>query len=891
MAERNSEITWQSQELISNKVRNEKPILENVFFSSNKLRLTDRKGAATYVYDFGGEGQIKNYIWQGEGNISFRYKVASVRTDLDTIDYVGTYIYKFQGTVIDTSRWAISGPYTFTQSNELNIIGSNTGPTFYSDQGLFKSIISTESPAALEVRMKLELNGSSGGTSYLGITDNAHTLIVRKIKEQIKNPSIKDSQGNWIPTNINLDNEATLSTPLITYTTSKLTDGIFEQIDFTPIPSIVTQTITGLKQYANVNGIFSDPKAYGITAEAIPFRVRSLYNPSQTPGDLREYIYYDIMRDAGFYRATIPIVRERLDLFDSEVTSENWDSTIKKYVPADTNNIWSISVVLDPGVYRYNFNVDGTEVYDVTNMKSYYLDGNNLPVPIFSTGYGYGSTSIPVPRNAPFFSEIEIFETQTVIFIYQGVANKVSLVGTMNAYNPTKHILIQNTDRQIIRRIMDPNFIYINGTSDYHKIEITLPFRTSISAIDFKTLVPFVMWQRVKIFLDDLPLSNKDWTLTTGGPVNGTTLYAEGTGNPTEGFMGFGYSYGTLLVGASFYGYSSGTLLDSCIGYGYGYGGELICPLSEDAMCDPSLPIPQMFSFWDNSTDTIVAAEDSIVRWCLKPGQVRSAKKITFLSRIERAPNEVRKHVFLDIYTAKQQAHDVTDYNFSDAYQTIQNTFTIAADPLSRWELPVVTLQSGKNVIKSSITSGEVTVSGESVVDAISQKPSVWMINRSHSASASAEVIYGISSRMDHIPLAINSLIDDRSLEHHPSIIKDHVQNITVPLLSEILNIQVDPPIDLFVYLRGLENNFELQFYLSKEDAQANYNSIGTVLSLGYGTKHPTDFIGISESPGFFRLNYSVAIQGIAKPVIIGNIIATFPLGASDKIFKIRKVR
>lgn len=914
MAERNSDIIWKdSRELRQNQSRNEKPFLANVEIEDSSLIPIRRKGVGLYVYDFGGVGTIGNLEWEGDGFVSFRYKVANTKDELNEIDFEESYSDHFKGDELNTSQWsALPGPYVIVQNDQLDIRGATDDFTsIFQQQAILEAQETKEFPGALLARMKLfKLGNASGGKVFLGISDGTNSIVLQKIYEKLKASSPQVGRA----VNTNIGNVAVLvvtrNGTLIFQdrNAKKLTEGVLEGIDYQDIPTVAIDTLINLKRYASVPTVDGNPRPYGITAEAIPFRVRADYNPTQSVTDFRQYLHYDITRDVGFYRATVPIINRRIDLYESQIKSFNWNPETRLYEEADTDNIWKIALTLPPGIYRYNFWLDGRETVDVTNPKSYYLDQNNNKISVFKqTGYGYGyGEEIVIPEGAIFFSELILEETQTVEFVYQGYAKQTSLIGSFNSYDPKRHLMRQQVDRQLIRRLADPNFIYVNSNEDYHKIEIILPYRMSIDTIDFVTLIPKDHKQRVKIYLDDIPVTRLDWNLIPGVLELTDTIQGEGTGQPIPISMVYGYGYGVPITGYGVsYGYGSGYGIDYGYGAGTGYGTSAVgygsglkneCILAEGASCNEIAAQFGTFSYWDNNTDTITASEDEVVRWCLKDGLVRTAQKLTFLSRIEASISKTRKHVSLDFYGTIDQAHTVSDYAFSDAYAFVQQTHTTFASPLQQWQLPIINLLNGSNeLIPSTLDSNGNPVYGDPItVDVLNTKPSVWELNRSEWAGHTLEVIYGIAGQLRAPPLKMFSIIDDRSLNISPiQQPNERFVDLRFKKTVELVNVQVTPKTELVVALIGTYNTFQLRFYDTMEEAKNDRNRLGTIRAIEYGEMFPADFVGIPSGtePNFFKINKTVPVFGIETQVIVGNIIATYERGGGDKYIKIGQVR
>lgn len=910
MPQRNSNIVWgTTKDFTQNQSRNLRPTVIKTEIVNNTLTPIGRRGECFYSYDFGGIGKIGDLNFEGSGFISFRYKIADSLQELKVAEYIGSKKEEFVGQTIDTNYWIVANSdYNISQNNLLSITGSTLDYAgIYQSTASLTTLSTTEFPAAFEVRMRMEkVPGSSGAHVFAGVTDGANTVLVRKAYEKLTASSSKAD----ILVDTNVGNIATTEVVrntgiVIQERTNLLSDGILEKIDYFDIPTKVVDTLVDLKRYAYIPSIVGDPISYGVSAEAIPFQIRADYNPEQSPLDFRKYLHYQIVRDAGFYRATVPVVNRKIDLYETELRSFNWNSTTRVYEEADTNNVWKIALTLPPGIYRYNFFVDGKETPDLSNPNSYYLDAANNKISIFKDGYSYeNSQGIYIPAGAPFFSEITLREIQTVEFLFQGYGKIVTLVGTFNDFNPKRHPLEQVVDRQVIRRLADPNFIYINDTPDYHKIEITLPNRTSINTIDFSTLIPRSDRQRVKIYFDEVPVSRLDWNLIQGRKQFQDELSKIGIGEDIELSLAFGYGYGVPITGYGVhYGYGVGYGIDYGYGHltgygsiatGYGNGLEQTCSITQD-ICSPTALKNTPYSYWDNNTDVITASEDVIVRWCLKPGIVRTAKKITFLSRIEGSTVKTRKHLSLDFYGSLTQSFAVTDYALSDSYCLVQQTHSTYTTPLQQWQLPITNLYSGLNEITTTTydKNGNPIFGEPLVIRSEAPKPTIWELNKSEWAGHSAEIIYGIAGCLRGRPLKMFSITDDRSL--NPKGIQlptERFSSLHIQKLVTLSNVEIQPSMNLVVKMVGLYSTFIIEFYNSIEDARESKNQIGFVTANSYGAKFPSDFSGnYSGSTNFFALDQKIEIAGIQTPIIVGNIVATYEQGGADKIIQIGQVR
>jgi len=899
MPVRQEDIAWSTpQDLLGNKPFNSNPYATGLTVTGSALESRRRKGNALYTYDFGGIGQIGELTWDGVDYVSFRYKIADTNVALLSTEFVGTTRYSFKGSQLDPVWFIEQADLSTRQNNELILEGTVTFPKAFTQEARLSLQTTKEQPLAFVAKMSIDRTKASGAISYLAVADGQNTLEVQKVFQAVRNPA-KDVQGEYQAVNTNTRNQAVVEvvrdgTIIALRNANKTTDGVYEKIDFTDIRTARTDTLVHLKQYAFLTDLSTEATSYGISAEAIPFRARSDYQPSLL--EFKQYLHYDIARDIGFYRATVPITHRDIDLYESKITSWNWDG--KKWILSDTDNVWKLAVTLPPGIYRYNFWIDGKEIPDSTNPRTYYLDANNQKH-LITEGYGSSGYGSAVDLTGKIvFSELIVEFAQTIEFVYPGVAKQAALVGSFNDYDPTRHPMVQQVDRQLIRRLADPNFIYTNNNPDYHRIDIELPSATSLQKIDFKTLVLRERKQRVKIFLDDKPVTQYDWNLTKAGPDTGI-ISRSSLGYEVEPHFAYGYGYGSLVSGTlggnsfsygSFYGYGYG------VDIGYGYCGNVTYGQGEGAslaICDLTNTCggnnEASFSYWDNNTDTIVASEDGVIRWCLKEGQERLVKKISFHSRVE-AGDPMRQHVLLAIGTATTQAVSVSDYAFSDAYTEKQKSHSTSSDGLATWTLPTLDLQALKaELIPSAFDSLGNPIYGESVIVSVAEsRPAIWSLNRSNWVSNSVEVLYGVSGKLDYRPLSVSSATDDHVLDIAPvTLSKERFANLGIHFKSVLLGVEIEPNMPLWARLIGGVSTFELYFYLTEQDVIANQNALGPLTARSYGTMYPADFSGpASNKANFFELT-TVVHKGLTVALLVGNIIVVYEKGGRDRLFKI----
>lgn len=904
---KNQTIKWNSTKALQqNIVFGEKPVTQRVTVQEGAIKVNENytTGSILYIYDFGSDGTIGVLKWVGDGLVKLRYKIADTRSLLNSTEFVGTIKEKFNGNAIDTSRFLIvSGDYTLSLIDFLRISGIETKKDFFVGKTALLTIDSNVEPFSAEVQMRLtKQQDSSGALCYLALTDGTNEVRVEKYYKKIKD-SAKIIDGVAQSVNINEDNDALFRVikngVLFESHPIELTDGILEGFDTTPPPLVRSNTLIGLKKsctFKNLEEGVQTLQEHNVT----PLYICTDYNIEGGVENIKKGMFLFPKERDDLFAFRSQFVGRRVDFHSAQLDSKNLNPDTKQWETADKNDTWSTVVRLKPGTYRYKFVVDGEEVLD-PNANNYMLDDDNNPQPLQGYGYGYGVGIV--------YSQIEVTKLQDVTFLYRGEADEVSLIGTFNSWNVEKNPMTVGLDEAEILKMTNSDSVYQNDNKDWHRFDITLSEKTSIAAIDFKTAVPLSKGQRVRIIFDDnIHLSQREWKLVTGRAVDSTLRgglafsYGYGYGDEAYGYgsSSYGYGYGATYGGYGEIGYGYGpSTYGYGTSYGLGYGEQTSC--ERDLTCEEQSKLYKSYSHWDNMTDTIVASEDDVVRWCIKSHLTRRVCKISFLTRLENGSNYQRKHIGLDIVVDPNDVEYATDYAVSKeiAFADLDNEVAFSSER-GKWKIPRLPMTTGRFKLSSaledySFAGRERSAYGLNDVE-IEQKnqfSTIRMINTSDFSVGDIELAYGASANLEDIPTKINSIIDSSRFSNDEtygasSQHNAHIVDRSVAKEANLLNVDMYPAIVFYAVIAGYKNKFRVFFYETKQDAINRTNEIGYVTSNGYGLRKPYQFTGLTDPQGrsnFFKLSRKIAYQDKLITVTVGTLVVNFEQGAADTIF------
>jgi hypothetical protein len=753
-----------------------RPVLENIDVRREGLSiLDDTFGRATYQYDFGRFGTVKTLRFTGENLLKFRLKVANSAQGLGTTEFDGTNVDLFPGTFFDTVKYtAVPQAYNIAQSNAIRITGTQTSSGVFVDPAEVRlnppSLSGTYSVRSSSQLLIGEPLWNSGALSFLRLNDGTNDIQVQKYQAQIRT-RIVDNNGNSLGRDVN-SNDIILGEPVdisvnstITDTTSILTDGVFGSIK-----DVVTDPVA-VDEFANLKDVKELTNFFGRTSLGEDcvriLGIRADYSLTGILVDMQEGLFYRPTRINGFYALRVPVVGPKADLFANKITSSNLVNG--NYVSAEVNDIWAAKVLVPAGVHYYRFIADGQVQLDVANP-------NTIEI---ATGT---------------YSVLTVLSTQFVEFVYHGKAKEVFVTGSFNGFSKTTNSLAVGPDSSEILKIVLGG-TYFNSHTDWHKIEIEFKQPTPIIGIRFLTDVPFEHKQRVKIFLDDGPITKDTWEIQ---------CTAEDVVPPGVSECA---TYSNLLAG--------------------NFEGE----------CR---------SYFANNTDTITASEDGWVEWNFINPPINNraphyCKKFTFLTRLENGSVFNRSHRGLEILVPQDFVTRVTDYLVSDNELEFRTTRQTEVGLNSIWYVPQVVLQNGVNVITAMQTLDSVATYGQPVSITRSGPYSfIEQINQSGLSLNNVEVACTLAVDLTHELVAVNNVIDLGGVpsgESHSSqrFTRESFTRANDYLRVVVISIDLDPVQVYFLHLVAEQTRFRLELYETLFDAQHRVNRIGYAESSSYG--------------------------------------------------------
>ena len=879
----------------------ERPALENIDVVQEGLSVIqgDVFGKATYRYDFGRYGLVTAFQFDGMGLLKFRIKTAGSSNDLDHAEFFGTEVDRFPGTTIDLVKYTVTpnvlgvgegiisaagiatvtytthpfvsgdivsisgvtqteyngsftitktgantftyvilgvptspaignikvGAYSVTQSNGLMMTGPQVGSGLFTNPARMTLNIPLSDTYSIKSYARLLVGDPiyhTGSFTFLELDDGINNIQVQKYLAQIRT-HIVDKSGQDLGRDVD-NNDIVLGettdieiNDVHTEYTDILTDGLYGRIN----DQIVSPTVVDEFKYPDnpLKNVKELTNFFGRTPLGEDYirilGIRADYSLTGILADMQRGLFYRPYRINGYYALRVPLVDSEVDLFANKITSYNLVSG--KYTYAEVNDVWATTILIPAGIHYYRFLVDGIVQLDSANPNS-----------------------IQIATGA--YSVIAVESTQFVDFVYRGKAGKVFLVGSFNSFSETANPLAVGFDPSEVLKINLGN-TYFNDHSDWHKIEVEFENPVPIVGIRFLSDVPFAHKQRVKVLLDDIPITREEWEI----------------GCSPEGVLPPGVSecatYSNMLAS--------------------NFEGE----------CK---------SYFINGTDTVTASEDGWVEWRFIMSQPVNdrfpnyCKKFAFLTRLENGAIFNRSHRGLEISVPTNFVARVTDYLISDNELEFRTTRQTEVGLNGTWNIPQVVLQNGINAITPIQMLGNTSVSGDSIVITRNTLYSfIEQIDQSGVSLNNVEIAY---TRAAGLTQELESIIEVQDLGGtsggggggEPRFTREAFTRANDTLRVVIINVDIVPARVFYLHLIGGPVDFShpngyflFELYETEEDARNRINRIGYAESIGYGFQVLPPFI------------VERTIETLSGPmsVTVENIIVCFDQYAANTIF------
>ena len=552
---------------------------------SNLYATGDIVSDIKYVHDLGRSSFIDSLDFNKTGIVKFRTKVVEDVSTLPTTKWSNT-LYN----LVDNNEISYIDGYglaTSTSQNNIKISGHSQQLELFTDEArveindrLFESFtINTD------MRLSLSKIDAVGGKSFVRIQDNNYNLEVQQFFSKL---GLINSTNN----NILFQEPSTLTFGWQDGYLS-LTDGYRGFTTLTNPPSIVSENIEfiSVKTEKIVTEVLTDPELVEIFD--ITSYTPSVYNTFHYNDGYDAYDAYDsytyssaLVAKVKYKRIdsstkthfTIPVKGIPLDASISLLNSENLDTSLDKFIPAETNGIFILKLFLEAGDYNYRFNVEYSDGYQnlerqVSNPFQF-RTREDLSSVIFGDflefeGQSFkissakrlttGNYIIEFVKEFPLSTldilswqitrssqviltstfKIEVdnvskasigYDTEGVVanlivetrreveFVYASSnTTKVSIIGAFNSFDKKANYLIEQLDPSQIEKIFDENLLedYENSYINFHKMTITPPFPLIVDRVRFVTNTPADGYQRARLLLDDSPISKSNYKART----------------------------------------------------------------------------------------------------------------------------------------------------------------------------------------------------------------------------------------------------------------------------------------------------------------------------------------------------------------------------------------
>jgi len=800
-----------------------RPVFDNIEVTENGLSIpSDTFGRATYQYDFGRSGSTNTLRFTGNSLLKFRVKTANTAGDLDSTQFPGTDIDTFPGTVFDVLKYtATPNAFNIQQNYSLRFTGTQiAGPGIYENPAKVTLNVPLSGTYSVKASPRLTVGDTlhnSGGLTFLHLTDGVNSVEVQKYFAQIRTKMV-DADGNMLgrdvnnndivlgePTNITVDN-------VLVDTTSILTDGVYGSIKDQVTDPEVIEEFYGLKDVVELTNFFGQT-SLGEDCVRI-LGIRADYSLTGILADMQRGLFYRPVRANGYYSLRVPMIGTKADLFANKVTSYNLVSG--KYQYAEVNDVWTAKFLVPAGIHYYRFIADGVAYVDSAN-------------PHTST-IAIGECSV-----------ISVTSTQFIEFVYHGKANKVFVSGSFNGFSDTANPMEVGADPANTISI-GLGQTYTNDHPDWHRIDVEFKQLIPVTGIRFLTDVPYAHKQRVKIMIDDVPITKDEWEVICSSeeePLPGISECA---------------TYSNILAS--------------------NYSGE----------CR---------SHFINNTDTITASEDGWVEWDFIVNQPINnrlphyCRKLSFLTRLENGAVYNRSHHGFEIMVPVDFVTRVTDYLISDNEIEFRTTRQTEVGLNNAWNIPQVVLQNGINIITPvQIFENNVTYGSPITITQDNRYSFIQQIDRSGVSLNNVEIACTLATHLSQELNTVSSILDLGGASGgggygSPRFTRESFTRANDTLRVVVINVDITPVQIYYLHLVGEATNFRLEVYATLSDAQQRINRLGYSESSGYGFQEDFNFTPFVQELPIITPNGPVFVEAT-------NIIVCFDQYAADTIFETR---
>jgi hypothetical protein len=805
-----------------------RPRLENILVRPEGLTVaagTARFGKALYKYDFGRNGTVTEFRFDSTPLVKFRLKMANTITALSQANFLGTDEDRFMGTIIDAAKYVVvPNVYTVAQNGSINIGGTQSGSGgIFEDPARLSLIAPLSDTYSVNASVRLVVDEDethdSGSFAFLELDNGINNIQVQKHYAQVRS-KIVDFAGNDLGRDVN-DNDIILGedigiavNSIHSETTTVLTDGRFGIINDIISDPITVDEFSGLKDVDEAVNFFGRTTLQHNCVRVLGLRAD--FSLTGILADLQQGLIYEPKRTHGYYAMRVPIVNPRIDLFANDVRSLNFNSRSGQYELAEVDDRWATTILIPAGTHYYAFLVDGQTHLDPLNPNT-------------------------VSIASGIYSGLTVESTRFVQFVFHGPAKKMSVIGTFNNFNSSINSMEVGFDPSEILKIHFGGH-YCNNHPDWHMVEVVFEKPTPVMAIRFLTSVPFEQKQRVRILLDDAPITRDEWEIRC------TPEAAEEPG------------------------------VSECATY----SNLLATGASEECL-----------SYFDNNTDTITASEDGWVEWHFLANnpvnnrEIKFYKKLSFMTRLENHSLFQRKHRGLELLAAEDFVAKVTDFLVSDNELPFRAQRRTQVCPEGVWSISQLVLHPGINMLTPVQILGEGVTYGDSVSVVHNQvKSFIEPFNQSGVALNNTEVACTLAAQLTQELTSVKEVVDTPAEGYgygygpgpspDPRFTRESFTRASDRLRVVVINASVTPVRTYFLHLVGQATNFLFELYETESDAHNRTNRVGYATSSSYGFQVIPVFVAERQ------INTPAGLQDVD----VVDIIVCFDEHAANTVFK-----
>lgn len=545
--------------------------LNKIIFSNSTLfaETENKFGIADYIHDLGRVSFIDSLEFTFKGIVRFRVRIADNIGNLLSTKWLNALYDLATNQLVDI--YDGYGPKVTNVGNDFNVIGRSQSSDIFGDDayGELNELNFPSFVVNADMRLQADLDSIVGSRSFLRIKDDVHTLEVQQYVSKVSTASFSLSNQNSL---VHEDAYVYIDGYLVD-AYSELTDGYDGFIKMIQPPLNVTESLNLIETLTTK--FTEELPMFGTDIFKVVSSTPSVYNQFVFSDGYDGYLYSSaLVKEINYKRSTsatkinffIPVIGKPLDSTTAQLHSDNFNSQLDKFIPAETNNVFTGSLFSETGDYLFRVYVEregdsriiGNPFQFVTKQDLSSVLPNDTLI-VGSQSYKIasvvslinGSYAIEFESSSPVSEEdivlwsikrgnvtlisateeikvlnplgvilgedasglvanLIVNERKQINFTYfSSTATKVSIIGSFTLS------LVEQLDAVNIEKAFDGDLAtkYTNAFPGFHKAAVSIEDPIIVDRVRFYTNVEEDAYQRVRLLLDDQPVAKSNYVV------------------------------------------------------------------------------------------------------------------------------------------------------------------------------------------------------------------------------------------------------------------------------------------------------------------------------------------------------------------------------------------